>query len=131
MSNQIIYNEDTNIVVIEDDLGTDIQVVETVQDGEVTVVTVIEKGDKGDQGEKGDKGDKGDPGDASGGDLSYVHTQSSPSNEWTVVHNLDKYPSVTIVDSGNNVCIGAVTYVDTNSLIVRFSVLFGGKAYLS
>ena len=37
-----------------------------------------------------------------------VHTQSVASNIWTIDHNMDKFPSVSIVDSAENVVIGEI-----------------------
>jgi len=61
----------------------------------------------------------------------YVHTQSSAQTTWTITHNLQFYPSVTIVDSGGNYVIGDVQYTTLNALIVTFAHSFAGKAYLS
>ena len=66
-----------------------------------------------------------------GGDKNYVHTQISASATWTVSHDLGKFPSVTIVDSGETVVIGNIDYVDLNNLTITFSAAFGGKAYLN
>lgn len=65
-----------------------------------------------------------------GGDY-YVHTQVSPLTVWTIVHNLNKYPSVTVVDSGGTVVVGDVRYLNANSITVTFSAGFSGKAYLN
>lgn len=65
------------------------------------------------------------------GDKTYIHTQSSASAVWEIQHNLDKYPSVTIVDSGNNVVIGEVVYIDKNNVRVTFNAAFSGKAYMN
>lgn len=62
---------------------------------------------------------------------SYTHNQLTSSSTWSITHNLGFFPAVTVVDSGNNVVIGDVTYVSQNSLTVAFSASFGGKAYLS
>lgn len=62
---------------------------------------------------------------------SYIHTQSVSASTWTVNHNLGFYPAVTVVDSGENVVIGDVTYTSVNSLSISFTAAFGGKAYLS
>ena len=62
---------------------------------------------------------------------SYIHTQSASSSTWTINHNLGFYPAVSVVDSGENVVIGDVTYISTNTLSVSFNASFGGKAYLS
>lgn len=66
-----------------------------------------------------------------GTDVFYTHNQPTASNIWTITHNLNKYPSVTVVDSANNVVIGDVTFTDTNVLVVNFGSSFGGKAYLN
>lgn len=61
----------------------------------------------------------------------YVHTQASAATTWTVSHNLQFYPNVTVVDSGENYVVGDVQYVNSNSLLVTFTHSFAGKAYLS
>lgn len=62
---------------------------------------------------------------------AYTHTQSLSAATWVVNHNLGFYPAVTVVDSGENVVIGDVTYTSVNSLSISFTAAFGGKAYLS
>ncbi len=57
--------------------------------------------------------------------------QSVSASTWTITHNLNRYPSVDVVDSGGDVCIGDVKYIDANTLTVSFSGAFSGKAYLS
>ena len=63
--------------------------------------------------------------------LAFVYTQGEASATWVIDHELDKYPSVTVVDSANTVVVGHVTYIDRNQLIVRFNGTFKGKAYLN
>lgn len=65
------------------------------------------------------------------GDLSYTFSQSIASNEWKITHNLNKYPSVSVVDSSGNVVHGDVQYVDTNTVILKFKGAFSGKAHLN
>jgi len=48
-----------------------------------------------------------------------------------ITHNLSKFPSVTVVDSGNNIVIGDITYNDLNTLTINFTASFSGKAYLN
>ena len=67
----------------------------------------------------------------SGGDKTYVFTQATASDTWEIKHNLYKYPSVSIVDSGDNIVYGDVQYIDINTCVCRFSVPFSGKAYLN
>lgn len=65
------------------------------------------------------------------GDKHFTYTQLSASSTWSITHNLDKFPSVSIVDSGNNVVIGDIQYTNTNELTITFNASFSGKAYLN
>lgn len=70
--------------------------------------------------------------DAAGvADLRYRHIQDAAALEWTVTHNLGKYPSVTVIDSGGSQVHGDVEYVNLNTLVIRFSAAFGGEAHLN
>ena len=62
---------------------------------------------------------------------AYIHDQSIPASTWSITHNLNKYPSVTIVDPANSEIIGEVVYVNTNTLTLTFSASFSGKAFLN
>jgi len=62
---------------------------------------------------------------------SYTHNQGTSSSIWTITHNLGYYPSITVVDNGDNVVIGDVSYISVNQVSISFSASFGGKAYLS
>lgn len=62
-------------------------------------------------------------------DLNYTHYQDTPSAKWTVVHNLNKFPTVTIVSSSGDVVFGDTTYIDSNTVELNFSEPFGGRAY--
>lgn len=65
------------------------------------------------------------------GDKFYMHTQGTPSDTWVIQHDLNKYPSVDVVDSAGSHVVGDVSYTDANELIVTFSAGFAGKAYLN
>lgn len=65
------------------------------------------------------------------GDKHFVFTKSTPDSVWEITHNLDKYPSVTVVDSAGSVIIGDITYTSKSALTVTFSAAFSGKAYLN
>jgi hypothetical protein len=69
---------------------------------------------------------KGDPGP---GSATYTHTQGTLAATWNVVHNLGKYPSVSVVDSGGSVVIPNVVYVDANNVTVTFGAATSGKVY--
>lgn len=60
-----------------------------------------------------------------------VFTQAIPLATWTIVHNLGKYPSVTVIDSANEVVFGDVAYVDSNTITLTFAGGFSGTCYLN
>lgn len=62
------------------------------------------------------------------GDKHFVHLQGPPSNLWTVTHNLDKKPSVTIIDSAGNMVVGKLVYVNLNILTLQFVSPISGEA---
>lgn len=66
-----------------------------------------------------------------GNDAHFVFAQEQNSDEWQIEHNLNKHPSVTIVDSGENIVYAEVEYTDLNNLIIRFNGANSGKAYLN
>jgi len=63
------------------------------------------------------------------GDLTYAHNQAIASTDWTVPHNLGKFPSVIVVDTDGRQWIGDVVHVDEFSLTIHFAAAFAGKAY--
>jgi hypothetical protein len=63
--------------------------------------------------------------------VAFAHTQGVSSNSWTITHNLDFYPNVTVIDSAGTVVEGEIFYTSRNILTVTFSGAFSGKAYLS
>ena len=69
-------------------------------------------------------------GDA-GIDKNFVYNQSVPAIEWDIFHDLNKFPSVAIVNSANEVVIGNVEYIDLNNVKLTFSAAFSGKAYFN
>jgi hypothetical protein len=62
---------------------------------------------------------------------AYIYNQGVPATLWTINHSLNKYPSVTVVDSANTEVVGDIQYTNTNTLTVTFSSAFSGKAYLN
>ena len=70
------------------------------------------------------------------GDITYTHNQSSTSDTWTITHNLNRFPSVTVVDSADTIVYGTVVYNSANQLTITFfqggsALAFSGKAYLN
>ena len=71
-------------------------------------------------------------GTPSGGDANFVYDGTGvPTISWTVTHNLGKYPSVMVVDTGNTVLEVNVHYVSVNQLTITFASPTSGKAYLN
>ena len=64
-------------------------------------------------------------------DLHYIHDQIASSKTWTVTHGLNKYPSVSVVDSAGSLVMGEVTHINSNQLVLTFNAMFSGKAYLN
>ena len=64
-------------------------------------------------------------------DKTYIYTQMVAADIWTIQHNLNKYPSITVVDSAGSCVVGEVDYKDMNTLTVTFSGAFSGKAFLN
>ena len=65
------------------------------------------------------------------GDKTFVFTQDTPENPWIITHDLDKFPSVSMVLSTGQVGIADVAYIDENNLTITFSGDESGKAYLN
>jgi hypothetical protein len=64
-------------------------------------------------------------------DANFVYTQVSPSATWVITHNLNKYPSVTVVDSADNTVYGEVEYNSLNQVTLTFAGGFSGKAFFN
>lgn len=62
---------------------------------------------------------------------NYVHDQQVASATWVVVHDLNKYAAVNIVDTANDIIMGEVKYNSLNQLTITFTAAISGKAYLN
>lgn len=87
-------------------------------------------GGSGTPGPQGATGPQGPPGPAGTG-TTFVHTQAPLSSSWVIVHNLNRNPSVVVVDSGDSVVIADVEYDSVNQVTVTFGSPTSGKAYLN
>jgi hypothetical protein len=63
--------------------------------------------------------------------VSYRHLQNVLSAEWTVNHNLNFYPNITVYNSAGSMVEGTVNHINPVSLTITFSDPISGKAYLS
>ena len=67
----------------------------------------------------------------SAGDKNFVFNQAVASATWTVQHNLDKFPSCTMVLGTGQQGYGDVTFIDENNLTITFASAESGKAYIN
>ena len=70
------------------------------------------------------------------GEITFVFNQTTTSATWIITHDLHRYPSVTVVDTSNNVVEGKVIYNSDKQLTITFfnagsAHAFQGKAYLN
>lgn len=62
---------------------------------------------------------------------NYVHDQQVASNSWVVVHELNKFPAVNIVNTANQAIVGDITYNSLNQITITFTSSISGKAYIN
>ena len=60
-----------------------------------------------------------------------IFNQASAATTWNITHTMEKFPSVTVVDSSENVVIGEIIYNSNSSITLTFASAFSGKAYLN
>jgi hypothetical protein len=112
------------------------QVTVVKKDNAVTVVektntvTVASKGTQGVQGPAGAAGAQGLQGPAGTGG-SFVFEQQSNSTTWTIIHNLQYRPAVTIQDYSKNTIEGDINHIDISTVQLLFAEPVSGYAYLS
>lgn len=62
---------------------------------------------------------------------TYIHEQQVASKRWVISHPLEKFPSVTVIDTAGTVVVGDVEYVLNSLIIITFSAEFSGKVFLN
>jgi hypothetical protein len=78
----------------------------------------------------GPPGEQGPPGPV-GPDKTFVWVQDVPSNHVEIVHGLNKFPAVTVIDTGGSEVETHVTYVDNNTVIIDLSVSVAWTAHFN
>lgn len=63
--------------------------------------------------------------------VKYYHDQPSANSTWTIYHNLNFYPNVTVLNSSNQTIEADIQYLDVNSVRIVMNASTSGKAYLS
>ena len=64
-------------------------------------------------------------------DKTFIFNQAVSATTWNIAHNLGKFPSITVVDTGNTAVNGQYDYIDDNNIVLTFTAPFAGKAYLN
>ena len=64
-------------------------------------------------------------------DKNFIFEQAESSDVWNIIHNLNKMPSIVVVDEYNRVVTPEIEYVSNSQIIVRFNYAFKGKAFLN
>lgn len=65
------------------------------------------------------------------GGNTFVFEFDASQSEWIINHNLNKKPTVIVVDSADTVMTCAKEYIGTNSVKITFNAPFKGTAYLN
>lgn len=63
--------------------------------------------------------------------VGYTHTQTTPSTEWVISHDLGFYPNITVQDLDGNIYEGEISYTTENIVTLTFYSPITGIAYLS
>lgn len=64
-------------------------------------------------------------------DKNYHHNQTTASDTWVIIHNLNKYPSVNVINSAGDEVVGDIIYNDINQVTIKFKGSFKGSATLN
>lgn len=65
------------------------------------------------------------------GGNTFVFEFDASQSTWVITHNLNKKPSITVVDSADTVMTCAKEYIDMNTVEITFNAPFKGTAYLN
>lgn len=65
------------------------------------------------------------------GGNTFVFEFDASQSTWRIRHNLNKKPSITVVDSADTVMTCAKEYIDMNTVEITFNAPFKGTAYLN
>lgn len=82
-------------------------------------------GADGPAGADGAPGPAGPPGPAG---ATYIHTQSTASDTWTINHNLGVRPAVTLLTDGGAEFEAAVSHLDANTAVASMTIPLTGTA---
>ena len=61
----------------------------------------------------------------------FTFNQGTPLSSWVILHNLETFPTIVIIDSSGNLVVGGVHYDSLNQVTLSFSGAFSGTAVLT
>ena len=64
-------------------------------------------------------------------DKTYIFTQTEPTMEWVIKHNMGKYPAIMIVDDDKYQVWAEIQFIDLNTVKAMFTSEFTGQAFLN
>lgn len=67
---------------------------------------------------------------STGGLAAYVHTQSAPAMTWAINHNLGRYPSVELFNTGMQEIDAEIAHPSVNQTVVTLKPAIAGLARL-
>ena len=67
----------------------------------------------------------------SNGDKNYIYSQASPIKTWKINHQLQKYPSVMVLNTANEMVFCDVKYDSENMITLAFGEAEAGRAILN
>lgn len=97
-------------------VGTQPVAIDVQQPASTEVVVVSANGPQGAQGPP---------------NLGYLFTQSSPSSQWTINHNLGYRPAVELLSSGGVEFDADIVHVSNNQVVVYLTAPYSGFARLN
>jgi hypothetical protein len=63
--------------------------------------------------------------------VRHTHIQTAISNEWTINHNLNFYPNVTVLDNSSRILETDLVYLNANTVKIVMNSASSGTAYLT
>ena len=64
------------------------------------------------------------------GEATFVFNQTIPSTVWNINHNLNRFPSIELVDTAGDLMMTNIDYIDANNIRATFSAATAGQAYV-
>lgn len=83
------------------------------------------EGPAGTRGSVGPEGPEGPPA------TTFVYPEGAPNTVWKILHELKRYPSVTVLDTAGDEVQGITVYNSNEELTITFSAAVTGEALLN